>query len=301
MPQVTANGIRIAYESHGDPADPALLLIMGLGMQLIHWPIELVEALVARGFHVIRFDNRDVGLSEKFGHAGVPDMRSVIVRRVLGMSARVPYSLADMARDAAGLLDALGIARAHVVGASLGGMIAQLLAAEHGDRVLTLTSVMSTTGNLRLPMARRDAAKVLFERLPPGATIDQAIERSVRVARTIGSPAWPAAEARLRARATAAFTRSHYPQGIGRQLAASIADGDRRQRLKRITAPTLVIHGTADPLVPVAGGRDTAAHIPGARLHEIEGMGHDLPLELIGTLADLIAGHARAGAASRAA
>jgi pimeloyl-ACP methyl ester carboxylesterase len=293
MPQITANGIKIEYQTHGDPAHPPILLIMGLGMQLIHWPIELVEALVARGFSVIRFDNRDVGLSEKFGHAGMPGIRRVALQRLIGLRPRVPYSLSDMAGDAAGLLHALKIERAHVVGASLGGMIAQLLAVEHPDRVATLTSVMSTTGNLRLPMARSEALKVLFERLPANASMDDVVARSIRVARTIGSPAWPAPEARLQTRATAAFQRSFYPQGAARQIAAIIADGDRRERLKRIKAPTLVIHGTADPLVPIAGGRDTAAHIPGARFHEIAGMGHDLPLQLIDELADQIAGHAQ--------
>lgn len=293
MPQVTANGFKIEYETHGDPAHPPILLIMGLGMQLIHWPIELVEALVARGFSVVRFDNRDVGLSEKFGHAGIPGIRRVALQRLVGLRLRVPYSLSDMAGDAAGLLRALKIERAHVVGASLGGMIAQLMAIEHPDRVATLTSVMSTTGNLRLPMARPDALKVLLERLPANASVDDVVARSVRVARTIGSPAWPAPEQRLKTRATAAFQRSFYPEGTVRQIAAIIADGDRRERLKRIKAPTLVIHGTADPLVPIAGGRDTAAHIPGARFHEIPGMGHDLPLQLIDELADQIAGHAR--------
>lgn len=295
MPQITANGIAIEYETAGNPEHPPLLLIMGLGMQLIHWPPELVEALVARGFYVVRFDNRDVGLSEKFGHVGVPAIGRVVLRRLIGLSANVPYTISDMARDTAALLHALKIERAHVVGASLGGMIAQLLAVEHPERVATLTSVMSTTGNIRLPMARPEAGKVLFERLPAGAGLDEVIERSVRVARIIGSPAWPASEERLRTRAAAAFRRSFYPEGAARQFAASIADGDRRERLKRIKAPTLVIHGTADPLIPVAGGRDTAAHVPGARLHEIEGMGHDLPLELVETLADLIAGHARGG------
>ncbi len=293
MPQITANGIKIEYDTHGDPANPPILLVMGLGMQLIGWSPEFVEALVSRGFYVIRHDNRDVGLSEKFGHAGVPDFRLVFLKALLGFNPRVPYRLSDMAGDAAELLRALKIERAHIVGASLGGMIAQLMAIEHPDRVATLTSVMSTTGNRRLPQARREAAAAMLSRLPPGATLDQNIARGVRVARAIGSPAWPAAEQRLRTRFTQSFERSFYPEGVARQLCAIIADGDRRARLRRVKAPTLVIHGTDDPLIPVEGGRDTAAHIPGARLHEIKGMGHDLPLQLIDELADQIAGHAR--------
>jgi pimeloyl-ACP methyl ester carboxylesterase len=293
MPQITANGIRIEYETNGDPSHPPLLLVMGLGMQLIGWPPEFVEALVSRGYYVIRHDNRDVGHSEKFGHAGIPDFRMVVLKKLLGFSPRVPYRLTDMAGDGAELLRALKIDRAHVVGASLGGMIAQLMAIEHPDRVATLTSVMSTTGNLRLPQARREAASAMLSRPPPGATLEQNIVRGIRVARAIGSPAWPAPEARLRARFTQSYQRSFYPEGAARQLCAIIADGDRRERLRRIKAPTLVIHGLDDPLVPVEGGRDTAAHIPGARLHEIPGMGHDLPLELVETLSDLIAGHAR--------
>jgi pimeloyl-ACP methyl ester carboxylesterase len=294
VPQITANGISIEYETHGDPANPPLLLVMGLGMQLTAWPPELIEALVDRGFYVIRHDNRDVGLSEKFGHAGVPDFRRIALMKMIGLSPRVPYSLADMAGDAAGLLGALKIEQAHVVGASLGGMIAQSMAINYPERVRSLTSVMSTTGNRRLPQARPEAAAAMFDRPAADASLEQNIARGIRVARAIGSPAYPAPEQRLRARYTQAFERSFYPEGVVRQFLAIIADGDRRERLRRVKAPTLVIHGKDDPLVPVEGGRDTAAHIPGARLHEIPGMGHDLPLELVDTMADLIARHAKA-------
>lgn len=293
MPQITANGIAIEYETHGDPAHPPLLLVMGLGGQLTLWPIELVEALVARGHYVIRYDNRDIGLSEKFGHAGIPNLRRVALMRLLGFSPRLPYRLADMAGDAAGLLDALGISRAHVVGASMGGMIAQLMAANHPERVASLTSVMSTTGNRRLPPPRPQAMAALLDRPPAKATVEDVIPIGIRVARAIGSPAWPAPEQRLRERIARDYHRSFYPQGVARQMAAIVDDGDRRARLKRIKAPTLVIHGTDDPLIPVEGGRDTAAHIAGAKLHEIPGMGHDLPVELVDTIADLIAAHAR--------
>ncbi|MDP3906130.1 alpha/beta fold hydrolase [Novosphingobium sp.] len=292
MPQVTANGIRIEYETHGDPANPPLLLIMGLGAQLTLWPIELVEALVARGFHVIRHDNRDIGLSEKFGHAGTPNFRRVALMRLFGLRARLPYRLTDMANDSAGLLDALGIDRAHIVGGSMGGMIAQLLAIHHPQRVRTLTSIFSTTGNPRLPRPRPEAMNALLDRAPANATLDQVIPIGIRVARAIGSPAYPTPEERLRERITRDFARSFYPEGPARQIAAIMDDGDRRKRLRQVTAPTLVIHGTDDPLVPVEGGRDTARAIPGAKLHEIPGMGHDLPLELVDEIAGAIAAHA---------
>ncbi len=293
MPQITANGISIEYETHGNPSDPPLLLVMGLGAQLTLWPIELVEALVGHGYYVIRHDNRDIGLSEKFGHAGIPNFRKVALLRMFGIRTKLPYRLSDMAADAAGLLDALGIDSAHVVGGSMGGMIAQLMAIEHAPRVRTLTSIFSTTGNPRLPRPRPEAMKALLDRAPPGATLDDVIPIGIRVARAIGSPAYPTPEDRLRERIARDFHRSFYPEGPARQIAAIMDDGDRRKRLKKVTAPTLVIHGTDDPLVPVEGGRDTARAIPGAKLHEIPGMGHDLPLELVDEIAAAIAAHAR--------
>ena len=293
MPQITANGIQIEFETYGDPAHPPLLLVMGLGAQLTLWPIELVEALVARGYYVIRHDNRDIGLSEKFGHHGVPNVKRIALMNLLRIKPRTPYSLADMAADAAGLLDALGIERAHVVGASMGGMIVQLMAVNHPDKLLSMTSIMSTTGNRRLPPPKKAAMNALLNRAPANATLDQVIPIGIRVARAIGSPAYPAAEARLRANIERDYKRSFYPEGAARQISAIIADGDRRQRLKGVTTPTLVIHGADDPLVPVEGGRDTAAHITGAKLIEVPGMGHDLPLELVDTIADAIAEHAR--------
>lgn len=293
MPQIQANGIQIEYESHGDPANPALLLVMGLGAQLTLWPIELVEALVERGYHVIRHDNRDIGLSEKFSHAGIPDFRRVALMRMFGLRARLPYRLTDMAADAAALLGELGIERAHVVGGSMGGMIAQLMAIEHPERVRTLTSIFSTTGNRRLPPPRREAMEALLARAPAGASVDEVIPIGIKVARAIGSPAYPTPEDRLRERIARDYHRSFFPEGAARQIAAIMDDGDRRKRLRRVTAPTLVIHGVDDPLVPVEGGRDTAASIKGAKLIEIPGMGHDLPLELVDQIADAIAGHAR--------
>lgn len=295
MAAVTANGIEIEYEDRGDRGAPAILLIMGLGGQLTLWPDELVETLVSRGFRVIRYDNRDIGLSTKFEHAGIPNIRAMVLKSMFGFRPRAPYTLADMARDAVGLLDALGIAQAHVAGASMGGMIAQHVAFTYPDRVLSLTSIMSSTGNRRLPRARPEAMKVLTNR-PKSADRESMIAFGVHAARTIGSPGYPAEEARLRANVARNLDRSFSPTGFSRQMAAIIADGDRRKRLANITAPTLVIHGTDDPLVPPAAAEDTAAHIAGAELRLIPGMGHDLPLGLVETIADGIADNAaRAG------
>ena len=293
MPQITANGIQIEYETHGDPKDPPLLLVMGLGAQLTLWPIELVEALVARGYYVIRHDNRDIGLSQKFSQHGVPNFKRVALMQMFGLKPRTPYTLADMAADAAGLLDALGIAKAHVVGASMGGMIVQLMGINHPDKLLSITSIMSTTGNRRVPPARPEAMKALLNRAPAGATLDQVMPIGLHVSRAIGSPGYPAAEDRLRANIERDYARSYFPEGAARQISAIVADGDRRKRLKAVKTPTLVIHGVDDPLVPVEGGRDTAAHIPGAKLLEVPGMGHDLPLELVEQIADAIAEHAK--------
>ncbi len=293
MPQITANGIQLEYETYGDKANPPLLLVMGLGAQLTLWPIELVEALVARGYYVIRYDNRDIGLSQKFGEHGVPNFRRVALKRLFGIRSKLPYRLTDMAADAAGLLDALGIAKAHVVGASMGGMIVQLMAIEHPEKVLTMTSIMSTTGNRKLPPPQKQAMEALLNRAPEGATLEQVMPIGIHVSRAIGSPGYPASEDRLRANITRDFNRSFYPQGAARQISAIVDDGDRRKRLAKVTTPTLVIHGVHDPLVPVEGGRDTAAAIPNAELIEIDGMGHDLPLELVDQIADAIAAHAK--------
>jgi len=290
--QTTANGISITYEDKGPKDAPAILLVMGLGGQLTLWPDEFVDALVAHGFRVIRYDNRDVGLSTRFDAAGVPNLKWMFVKAALKLPVRSAYTLADMAADGMALLDHLGIQRAHIVGASMGGMISQHIAARYPERVLSLTSVMSTTGNPRLPRAQKEAMRVLANRPMSGDT-EALIAYSVNAARVIGSPDYPAAEERLQRRVRSDFERGWYPQGVARQMAAIVADGDRRAMLKSIKAPTLVIHGEADPLVPIAGGRDTAENIPGAQLLTIPGMGHDLPLALVDTLADAIAGHAK--------
>ena len=295
MPQIEANGLMLEYEEYGDQSAPPLLLVMGLGAQLTLWPMELVEALVARGFRVIRYDNRDIGLSHKFERAKAPGMVRHILMRRFGFNPRVPYTLADMAADGAGLLDALGIDQAHVVGASMGGMIAQHIAFSHPQRVLSLTSIMSTTGNPRVPAAQKEALAVLTKR-PASMEERVLVDHGVKIGRTIGSPGYPADDERLRANVTRDVRRSLYPAGLPRQLAAIVADGCRRERLAGVVAPTLVIHGEGDPLVPVEGGRDTAAHIRGAKLKTIPGMGHDLPLALMDEIADAIAAHAHAAA-----
>ena len=290
--QTSANGIRITYEDKGPRDAPVILLVMGLGGQLTLWPDEFVDALNAHGFRTIRYDNRDVGLSTRFDAAGVPNLKWMFVKAAIGLPVRPAYTLADMAADGMALLDHLGIARAHIVGASMGGMISQHIAARYPDRVLSLTSIMSTTGNRRLPRANREAMQVLANR-PMSGDKENLIAYSVRAARVIGSPGYPATEERLQRRVRADFDRGWYPQGVARQMAAIVADGDRRTMLKDIKAPTLVIHGEADPLVPIAGGRDTADNIAGARLLTIPGMGHDLPLALVDTLADAIAEHVK--------
>ena len=287
-----ANGMELEYESFGNPADPTILLIMGLGAQLTLWPLPFVEALVERGFHVVRYDNRDVGLSTKLDHARPPRIGMLVLQRLLRLRPRVPYTIGDMAADAAGLLDALGIEKAHIVGASMGGMIAQVFAATYPDRTLSLTSIMSTTGNPRLSRASREAMDVLINR-PKTDDLEALVAHGVRASQVLAGPAFPVAHDVLEARVRETIQRSNYPDGFARQVAAIVADGDRRERLKTIKAPTVVIHGTDDTLVPIDGGRDTAASIPGARLVEVRGMGHNVPVEVIPESVDAIESVAR--------
>ncbi|UYH54763.1 alpha/beta hydrolase [Qipengyuania sp. SS22] len=295
MPKAIANGIEIHYEEQGKKSDPPMLLIMGFGAQLTLWPDELVEALANHGFRVIRYDNRDIGLSHKFDGVKAPGLVKMTLLSKLGLKPKVPYTLADMADDGAGLLDTLGIEKAHIVGASMGGMIAQHFVSRHADKCLSLTTIFSTTGNPKLPPAKPEAMKALVTR--PDSTDEKVlVEHGMMVARTIGSPGYPTDDERLRERTTASVRRGFYPEGPTRHLSAIVADGDRRGMLKDVTVPTLVLHGEDDPLVPCEGGRDTAASIPGAKLKTIPGWGHDLPLELVDELADAIAGHAKANA-----
>lgn len=293
MPQIEANGLKLEYDENGAKDAPPILLIHGLGAQMTLWPDELIDALVARGFRVIRFDNRDIGLSQKMDGAKAPGILKMVIWNKLGLKIKSPYTLSDMAADAVGLLDALEIDRAHAVGASMGGMIAQRVALEHPDRVLSLTSIMSTTGSSKVPPAKKEAMQVLTQR-PKSSDKDTVVAHGVKILRTIEGRGFPQPERRYLEQATGDFERSFYPPGMPRQLAAIIADGDRTEELAKVTAPTLVLHGEDDPLVRCEGGHATAACIPGARLKTYPGMGHDFPLELIDEIADDIAEHARA-------
>ena len=289
--QIVANGIGIEVDDQGPAGAEPLLLIMGLGMQLIGWPEEFVQLLVSRGFRVIRIDNRDAGLSQGFDAMGVPSLAWAAMRHTVHLPVRAPYGLRDMAADALGVLDALGLQRAHVCGASMGGMIAQHLAAEHPQRVRSLTLMMTTSGSRRLPQAPWHVQKALLSR-PDGKDPAAVVAHLQRLLALIGSPAYPAEPARLRERLQDSVQRAWRPAGTARQLMAVAADGDRSALLPRIQAPTAVIHGLADPLVPVAAGRDLAARIAGARADFVPGMGHDLPLQLLPRFADTIADNA---------
>jgi pimeloyl-ACP methyl ester carboxylesterase len=293
--QLSANGISIEVEDEGPPNGEPLLLIMGLGMQLTSWPAELVQALVAKGFRVIRFDNRDAGLSQGFDHLGVPSLPLATVQHLLHWPVKAPYRIADMARDAIGVLDALGIARAHVVGASLGGMVAQHLAADAPGRVRSLGLIMTTSGSRRLPQATLAARRVMMGR-PARNDAESLADHFARVFKVIGSPAYPPEPQAFRERMLSNVRRAWRPAGTMRQLVAVAADGDRTPMLGHIQAPTLVVHGEADPLIPVENGRDLAQRIHNATSDFIPGMGHDLPVPLVPRLAERIAANAaRAG------
>jgi pimeloyl-ACP methyl ester carboxylesterase len=284
-------GLRIEYESTGPADAPPIVLIMGLGMQLVAWPPALVDGLVARGYRVVRFDNRDIGLSTRVTGARPIDMRKAAVKAMLRLPLRPPYTLEDMAGDTVGLMDALGIARAHVVGVSMGGMIGQVLAAGWPQRVRSLCSVMSSSGALRFSFHVTPATRALLT--PPPRDADEAalLDHLERMWRLIGSPGMQPPREALRARLVASMRRAYNPAGVARQMLAIMASGDRRKLLRRITAPTLVVHGERDPLVPIGAGRDTAANVPGAVFKPIPGMGHDLPEALVPTLVGLIADH----------
>jgi len=291
MPAVAANGITIEYESLGDPAAPPILLIMGLGMQLVAWPDALCQGLVERGFRVVRFDNRDCGLSSRIRVGRQPSLAAALTAAWLRLPVRTPYTLEDMAADAIALLDALGVARAHVVGLSMGGMIAQIVAARYPDRVRSLTSIMSSSGRRKVSRPRAEAKRALLSKPADPADPDSVVEHLVGVFGVIGSPGFPTDRDALREQVRRTVRRSYDPAGVARQLVAIIASGDRRRLLQKITAPTLVIHGAEDPLVPVEAGRDTARHIRGATLKVIDGMGHDLPPGLQPILVEAIAAH----------
>ncbi len=282
--RIVANGIGIEVDDQGLPSGEPLLLIMGLGMQLVGWPDELVQMLVSRGFRVIRIDNRDIGLSQHFDQLGVPNLPWAALRYAMHLPVHAPYALADMAADALGVLDALGIARAHVCGASMGGMVAQHLAAQHPERVKSLSLLMTSSGARHLPQASLAVRRVLMSR-PVGSDKAAVVAHMVRLLGVIGSPAYPSEPARLQHRLQTMVARSWHPAGTVRQMLAIIADGDRTGLLPRINAPTHVMHGAADVLVPVAAAHDLTAKISGSTTDIIPGMGHDLPLPLLERLA----------------
>ena len=287
---VRTNGIELCYEIFGKADAEPLLLIMGLGAQMIHWDDEFCAQLAARGFRVIRFDNRDIGKSTRMTGGKKLTAFELIKLRLLGTPVAAPYKLSDMAADVVGLMDALNIASAHIVGASMGGMIAQEIAMRYPQRVRTLTSIMSSTGNPRLPQPTREAGALLMA--PPPATYEDYLARYAQTWKLLRGGSFPEEEAKDRARAERAFSRGLNPAGVGRQLRAVLASGNRKPRLHSVKAPTLVIHGTVDPLVRPEAGRDTAASIPGAKLMMVEGMGHALPIPMWPQIIDAIDTHA---------
>jgi pimeloyl-ACP methyl ester carboxylesterase len=295
--QLSANGVRLEVELHGPQDGEPLLLIMGLGMQLVAWPDGFVGELAARGFRVIRFDNRDVGLSQSFDGLGVPNIPLAALLHTLRLPIHPPYQLGDLARDAVGVLDALGIDRAHVCGASMGGMVAQHLGFAHGQRLKSLTLMMTSSGHRSLPKESLKVRSALLSRPRPGATpqqrLDNILDHFVKLYGVIGSPGFPSEPRRLREHIALGVRRAYRPQAAARQLVAIAADRHRAERLPRITAPCLVLHGQDDPLIPVAAAHDLARRIPGARLEIIPGWGHDLPEPLWPRLAAAI--HALAG------
>jgi pimeloyl-ACP methyl ester carboxylesterase len=278
--QLATNGISLEVEDHGSVQGEPLLLVMGLGMQLVAWHAEFVASLVARGYRVIRFDNRDIGLSQRFDHLGLPNLAVDSLKYALGLKVSSPYSVADMADDAAGVLDALGIPAAHVCGASMGGMIAQQMAVRHAAKVKSLTLMMTSSGSRRLPGPTLKVRGAMISRPTDPKNIQSVIDHYVKLYRLIGSPAFPATEAYLQERLGMSVRRAYRPQGTARQMVAIAADGNRSKLLERIKVPTHVIHGRKDPLIPVAAGHDLMAKVKDATIDVIDGMGHDLPMPL---------------------
>ncbi|MDP2306410.1 MAG: alpha/beta hydrolase [Pseudomonadota bacterium] len=273
MPRANANGLELEYDSFGE--GPAIVLVMGIATQMIFWDVAFCEALAARGFRVIRFDNRDIGLSTRLSDAGIPDLRWMIARAAMGLAVTAPYSLSDMAADVVGLLDALDLERAHIVGMSMGGMIAQHVAIEAPERVASLTSIMSTPGGRRHWIGQPRALSTLLGSRPQSR--EEGVEFLVNVLRVLNGPTLPFPEAEVRTRAAEAVARAWHPAGFPRQLAAILASGNRTERLAGVRAPTLIIHGAEDPLIPVSAGVATARAIPNATLRIVPGMGHSLP------------------------
>jgi len=297
--KVNANGLQIEVDDTGGEGRPVILLIMGLGMQLVAWPDAFVQQLVDAGFRVVRHDNRDIGLSQGFDHLGTGNLVWETIRHRIGLKVRSAYTLQDMALDSLGVLDALGIARAHIVGASMGGMIAQRIAATAPGRTASLVSIMSSSGARGLPGPRREVGAMLMRR-PRSHDEAALVAHSIKLLRLIQSPAYPQTDEQLATRLTFSMRRAYHPAGLMRQMLAIGADDDRPQVLARIQRPTLVLHGDADALVPIACGRDSAQRIPGATFIAVPGMGHDLPPEVCTILANHIAPFAHAADAGTA-
>jgi pimeloyl-ACP methyl ester carboxylesterase len=285
--RIKANGIEIEYETFGAKSDPALLLIMGLGAQLTLWPEALCEGLAAKGFFVVRYDNRDVGLSTDFDTWGMPNIMEAFMKLMKGEKVATPYLLDDLAKDAIGLLDALDIDRAHMVGASMGGMIAQIVAAKFPQRTRSLVSIMSTSGRRGLPMGKPEAVAMLSAQ-PEGPAREQLIAHGIKLRSVIGSPGFPSDPAEMRALVERNIDRRYYPAGAARQYLAVMASGDRVDLLKTVKVPTLVLHGADDPLLPVDGGKDVASLVPGAKIEIFPGWGHDVPKQMVPKLVESI-------------
>jgi len=294
--KIASNGLRFEVETSGDEQAPAVLLTMGLGMQLTAWPERLLTALVDAGYRVIRYDNRDIGLSSHLDALGEPNLLWQFVKLRLGLRLRSAYGLQDMAQDALGILDALGVARAHLVGVSMGGMVSQRMAATAPGRVLSLTSIMSSSGAPGLPGPSPEVSRVMVTR-PKSQAPQDVVDHTLEIFRLIGSPAYPQDMPVFRQHLLDGVQRSYHRQGVARQLLAVMTDRDRHTLLPRIACPTLVLHGAADPLVPLACGQDTAARIPGARFEAIAGMGHDWPPGVASLLANHLVPHLNAATA----
>ena len=290
--QLSANGLRLEVEDHGSPAGDPLVLVMGLGMQLVAWPDEFVALLVDRGFRVIRFDNRDIGLSQHLDHLGVPNIPVAAMKAMVGLQPQAPYGVADMAADAVGMLDALGIARAHWVGASMGGMIVQHVGARHPQRAKSLALLMTTSGARRLPGPSLKVRGAMLARPEDPTRFESIVDHYLKLYGLIGSPGFPPPEGWLRGRLERSVRRSYHPAGVARQLAAIMADGDRTPLLAHIAAPTAVLHGRDDALIPVAAAHELAARIGGSTLDVIDGWGHDLPPGVWPRLVERIASNA---------
>lgn len=289
-----ANGVSLAYDDFGNANDPAILLIMGMATQMTAWPLSFCRGLADRGFYVVRYDNRDVGLSEKMLTARIPSTLDMMLKAGINRPLKVSYKLDDMATDALELMNALNLNQAHVVGVSMGGMIGQVLAAKHSSRVCSLTSIMSSSGDPNLPRASKKVTRALLKRYL--GLVKPGLKSTIAFQRLIGSPGFPQSDDELNEKVRAAFQRSFYPPGFARHMAAIMASGSRVELLKAIKTPSLVIHGRDDVLVPLACGVDTARQIPNAALKIIDGMGHNLPESLVPILTDLVADHVLAKA-----